>query len=252
MSDTYVHGTEPTEQERLAALNRLTNDTFVQFLGITPGMRVLEVGSGLGILAAAVAKAGAEVVGVERSPEQIAAAARAPNVTFVQGDAHELDFPDASFDLVYARYVLEHVSGPERVLREMWRVARPGARVIACENDISAIRLDPPCPAFETAWNALAAYQQTLGGDALIGRRLFRLFRNAGFADVTLTIQPEVHWSGSPGFDAWVRNTIGNIDSARRGMDAKVADAAVAELEAFARRDDASSVFYWNRATGVA
>lgn len=251
MSETYVHGTAPSEQERLASLNRLTNDTFVAFLGVRPGMRVLEVGSGLGILASAVASIAGEVVGVERSPEQIARAPRGANLTFVEGDAHELEFPDASFDLVYARYVLEHVADPERVLREMRRVAKPGARVAACENDISLMRLDPPCPAFEDAWQALARYQQSLGGDALIGRRLFRLFRAAGLTDVELSVQPEVHWAGSPGFDAWVRNIIGNVDSARRGIDAEVADRAVAELERFLERDDASVIFVWNRAAGV-
>lgn len=251
MSETYVHGTDPSEQERLAALNRLTNNAFVDFLGVRPGMRVLEVGSGLGILAAAVAARGAEVVGVERSPEQIAAAARAPNVTLVQGDAHDLDFPNAGFDLVYARYVLEHVGDPERVLREMRRVARPGARVVACENDISLMRLDPPCPAFEAAWQALARYQATLGGDALIGRRLFRLFRAAGFANVELSVQPEVHWAGSPGFEEWIRNVIGNVESARRGIGDEIAGRASAELQAFLRRDDASCIFIWNRAAAV-
>jgi SAM-dependent methyltransferase len=249
MTDTYVHGTEPSEQERLAALNRLTNDTFLAFLGVGPGMRVLEVGSGLGILASAVARVAAEVVGVERSPEQIAAAVRAPNVTYLEGDAHQLDLPDASFDLVYARYVLEHVADPERVLREMKRVARPGARVVACENDISLMRLDPPCPAFETAWRALADHQHALGGDALIGRRLFRLFRTAGFTNIELSLQPEVHWAGSPGFAAWVDNVIGNIESARRAI---ATDDAAAELRAFAQREDASCVFLWNRAVGTA
>ena len=55
--DTYIHGTDPSEQVRLAALNRMTNKPFVKFLGITPRMRVLEVGSGLGLLAAEVAAA---------------------------------------------------------------------------------------------------------------------------------------------------------------------------------------------------
>jgi SAM-dependent methyltransferase len=251
MSHTYVHGTAPTEQERLALLNRLTNDTFIRFLGVRPGMRVLEVGSGLGILANAVAEIASEVVGVEQSGEQIAAARAAGNVTFVQGDAHRLELEDDSFDLVYARYVLEHVGDPEQVVREMRRVARPGARVAACENDISLMRLDPPSPAFERGWQALADYQRSLGGDALIGRRLFRLFRNAGLHDVEISVQPEVHWAGSPGFEAWVRNVIGNIESARRGMDATIADEAVAELEAFLTRDDASVVFVWNRAIGV-
>src|SRR5262245_4608891 len=126
--DTYIHGTTPSEQARLAALNRMTNTAFIEFLRITPRMRVLEVGSGLGLLAAAVAAAadGVQVVGVEQSLEQIAAAAKAACVTYVQGDAHQLEFPDGRFDLVYARYVLEHVAAPERVLSEMRRVTRPG------------------------------------------------------------------------------------------------------------------------------
>jgi len=64
--DTYIHGTEPTEQERLAALNRMTNKPFVDFLSIQPDMQVLEVGSGLGLLAAEVASAATrvQVVGI--------------------------------------------------------------------------------------------------------------------------------------------------------------------------------------------
>ena len=251
MSDAYVHGTAPPEQERLALLNRVTNETFVEFLGVKAGMRVLEVGSGLGILASHVASIAAEVVGVERSPEQIARAPRVANLTIVQGDAHQLEFPDASFDLVYTRYVLEHVADPERVLREMRRVARPGARVVACENDISLMRVDPPCPAFEAAWDGLARYQATLGGDALIGRRLFRLFRNAGFPDVQLSLQPEVHWAGGPGFEAWVRVIIGNIEGVRANIGTELADRAIAELEALLERDDASVIFAWNRALGI-
>ncbi len=82
--DTYIHGTDPSEQERLAALNRMTNKAFVEFLRMTPRMRVLEVGSGLGLLAVDVASAATEVqvVGVEKSSEQIAAAAKAAFVTY--------------------------------------------------------------------------------------------------------------------------------------------------------------------------
>lgn len=251
MSETYVHGTAPIEQERLALLNRLTNETFVDFLEVGPGMRVLEVGSGLGILAEEVSARGAAVIGLERSAEQIAAASRSGNTLFVQGDAHNLHFEDSAFDLVYARYLLEHVSDPARVVREMRRVVRPGGRVVACDNDISMMRMDPPCPAFEAAWQGLARYQRTLGGDALIGRRLFRLFRQAGLRDIELSVQPEVHWAGSPGFEPWIRNIIGNIDSARRGIDPATAENAVAELEELIRHEDASCIFVWNRAAGV-
>jgi SAM-dependent methyltransferase len=257
--DIYIHGTEPTEQERLAGLNRMTNAAFVEFLNVQPGSRVLEVGSGLGLLAGDVAAAadGVEVMGVELSTAQIAAARPQPRVTFKQGDAHSLDLPDAIFDLVYARYLLEHVADPLRVLCEMRRVARPGARVAVCENDISLLRYDPPCPAFDRAWDLFGRFQATLGGDGLIGRRLFRLFRGAGFADIELSVQPEVHWHGSPAYVAWVHNIIGNLESARNGMvgagviTTSDLDAGIAELETLKTDSGGSAVFVWNRAMAV-
>src|ERR1700744_634983 len=102
----YIHGTARTEQARLQELNRLPNAAFVSFVGATAGARVLEVGSGLGILAQGVANSapGVSVVGLERSPEQIRSARPASGVTYIEGDAHELRFPDASFDVVYCRY----------------------------------------------------------------------------------------------------------------------------------------------------
>src|SRR3954465_1582372 len=103
----YIHGTQPSEQERLAGLNRMTNAAFLSFLNVPPHARVLEVGSGLGLLAVEVADAAAhvQVVGVEISAAQIAAAPAHPRVTYVQGDAHTLEFPDGTFDVVYARYL---------------------------------------------------------------------------------------------------------------------------------------------------
>ena len=120
-----------------------------------------------------------------------------------------------------------------------------------CENDISLIRFDPPCPAFDHAWDLFLRYQATLGGDGVIGRRLYRLFHGAGLTHIELSVQPEVHWHGSPGFAAWVRNIIGNLESARRGIDETRLNQAVAELTDLLQREDASSVFVWNRARGV-
>jgi SAM-dependent methyltransferase len=175
----------------------------------------------------------------------------------MQGDAHSLRFPDASFDLVYARYLLEHVSDPQRVLHEMGRAVRPGGRVAVCENDVSLLRFDPPVPAFDHAWDVFTRFQATLGGDGLIGRRLYRLFRTAGFAGIELSVQPEVHWHGSPGYVAWVHNIIGNLESARTGMVAArvisegALNVAVAELERLKSDSTGSAVFVWNRAMAV-
>lgn len=256
---TYIHGTEPSEQARLALLNRLTNGPFVEFLQVRPGMRILEVGSGLGLLATEVANAadGVEVVGLERSGEQIAAAAKSPGASYVQGDAHELPFADGSFDLVYCRYLLEHVADPARVLAQMRRVARPGSRVAAMENDIGLVRLNPPCPAFDEVWSALAAYQKKLGGDAHIGRRLFALFRAACFSQIELSLQPEVHSHGTPGYAGWIENLLGNLRSAEQGLadsglcTGELLNRAKTELSALIQREDGSMIFAWNRAIAV-
>jgi SAM-dependent methyltransferase len=252
---TYIHGTHPEEQARLAALNALTNRAFIDFVHVPPGSRVLEVGSGLGLLAAAMATASAgAVVGVEFARPQLARAAAHARVRYVQGDAHRLPLRDASFDVAYARYVLEHVHDPEGVLADMWRVLRPGGTVAVLENDITLVRFDPPCPAFEQAWAAFGTLQQRLGGDGTIGRRLFRLLRSAGFIGIELSFQPEAHWHGSPAFDAWVTNIMGNLASARAALldsglcPETVFGDAMAELAALRTRADGSAGFTWNRA----
>jgi ubiquinone/menaquinone biosynthesis C-methylase UbiE len=256
---TYIHGTAAPEQQRLVELNRLTNPEFIRFLGLRPASRVLEVGSGLGILACDVARTAEDVcvVGVELSAAQVARADRTGSVQYVRGDAQALAFADQSFDLVYARYLLEHVGDPAVVLREVRRVLRSGGRVAVMENDVSLVRFDPPCYQFDEVWAAFTDLQRRLGGDGLIGRRLFRLLRDAEFVNVELSVQPELHWSGSLNWVPWVVNIIGNVESARTALidhglsTTDAIDRAVGELHALSSRPDGSATFVWNRASGV-
>ncbi|MFL5341827.1 MAG: methyltransferase domain-containing protein [Gemmataceae bacterium] len=261
MSDAvYIHGTARDEQERLAKLGELTDAAFLQFLELPPGGRVLDVGSGLGGLAREVARRvpGGEVWGIERSAEQLArAVADLPNLHFQQGDAHSLPFDDDSFDVAYCRYLLEHVADPVRVLREMRRVLKPGGRVFVQENNIFTNEFDPACPNFGRLWRTFACLQEALGGDALIGKKLFRLLSAAGFRDVRLSIQPEVHHFGSPNYRSWLENLAGNIRSAEsalleRGLatDAEIR-AAIDDLRRLMDDATGSAFFYWNRATGI-
>ncbi len=261
MSDAvYIHGTTPEEQDRLARLNELTNEPFLRFLDLPPAGAILDVGCGLGILTRQVAQRGpnCEVWGVERSPDQLARAiADLPNLHFRGGDAHALPFDAGHFDVVFCRYVLEHVADPAAVLREMHRVLRPGGRAFAQENDILVTRFDPDCPHFDALWRRLARLQALLGGDALVGRRLLRLFRAVGFAEVQLSIQPEVHWQGTPTFQPWVENLIANAEPCagpliERGLaSAEEVRRGIEELRGLLDDESASAFFYWNRATGV-
>ena len=111
--------------------------------------RVLDAGTGAGVLALAIAPFVGEVVGVDLVPELLEAArADAPaNATFVEGDATALPFEAESFDLACSRRTLHHVGRPELALAEMVRVTKHGGRVfvddqIAPADPLAAFELD--------------------------------------------------------------------------------------------------------------
>lgn len=99
--------------------------------------RALDVGTGAGALALALAPLVREVVGVDRVPELLdrarERAASFPNVEFVQSDAEQLPFDDGSFDLAATLRTLHHVARPEVVLAELVRVTRPGGRLLVVD-----------------------------------------------------------------------------------------------------------------------
>ncbi|HEY2542095.1 MAG TPA: methyltransferase domain-containing protein [Gaiellaceae bacterium] len=107
------------------------------FLLPSGGERALDVGTGAGALAFALAPFVREVVGIDRVPELLdRARERAgphPNVTFVEGDAERLPFEAASFDLAATLRTLHHVPRPEVVLAELVRVTRPGGRLLVVD-----------------------------------------------------------------------------------------------------------------------
>jgi ubiquinone/menaquinone biosynthesis C-methylase UbiE len=109
--------------------------------------RVVDVGTGAGTLALAVAPLVREVVGVDAVPELLdAARASAPeNVTFVEADATSLPFESFSFDIGMTRRTLHHVARPEVLVAELTRVTKLGGRIVV-EDQIAPV---DPLAAFE-------------------------------------------------------------------------------------------------------
>ncbi len=99
--------------------------------------RAVDIGTGAGALALALAPHVREVVGVDRVPELLALARErakgVANVEFVEGDAEHLPFEDYSFDLAGTLRTLHHVPHPESVLSELTRVTRPGGRLLVVD-----------------------------------------------------------------------------------------------------------------------
>jgi ubiquinone/menaquinone biosynthesis C-methylase UbiE len=111
--------------------------------------RVLDVGTGAGTLALALAPLVREVVAVDLVPELLdAARPSAPaNVTFLEADAARLPFERGEFDLACSRRTIHHLARPELAIAELARVTRPGGRVfvddqIAPVDPLAAFELD--------------------------------------------------------------------------------------------------------------
>lgn len=101
-----------------------------------PGHRVLDLGTGTGVVAHAVSPLVAEVVGVDSSPGMLvhAWASRVANEVFEEGDARDLRFPDNWFDKVTARMIFHHlIEGGDQAMRECYRVLKPGGAMVLSE-----------------------------------------------------------------------------------------------------------------------
>lgn len=101
----------------------------------TRGLRVLEIGCGMGTDGAQFAKAGANYTGIDLTDAAVELARRRFEVSGLKGefriaDAERLDFTDESFDLVYSHGVLHHTPDIEAAVREIHRVLKPGGRAI--------------------------------------------------------------------------------------------------------------------------
>ena len=154
---------------------------------VRPGVRLLDVGCGPGTITADFARRlrSGNVVGVDASAEIVTAARRDhPNVVFAVADVYHLPFHDASWDIVHAHQLLQHVADPVAALREMRRVVKPGGIVAARDSDYGSFTWHPAQDLLDE-W--LTLYHQIASancGEPRAGRHLLSWARKAGFATV--------------------------------------------------------------------
>lgn len=260
----YIHGTTEAEQSRLAGLNAITNNTFIDYLAIKGTESICDVGCGLGRLSAEIARrfAWARVDGLERSPEYFenarTAASSLPNCTIQLGDAHALPYPDGQFDITFCRYLLEHVVAPHEVAQEMIRVTKPGGRIVAQENDLHYVVYWPEIPGHDEILHGFCRLQKLLGGDPFLGRKLYALFDTAEVASIEVSISPEIYTARDPdAFRAWLGNSMGIFQASSQALldrglvSATSFDAVLTAMKERREHPVGVAHFHWNRVTAV-
>jgi SAM-dependent methyltransferase len=168
---------------------------------LKPGMDVLDLGCGTGAITRGIAdRVGptGSAIGVDESGAMLSAAGVGAHarlkLSFVEGDALALPFPDDSFDVVSSARMLQWLREPERAVAEMRRVARPGGLVVILDYDHTSASWEPEIPSamveFYASW---LRWRTDAGLDNRILLRLASLLEDAGLADVRVTPQVEIY-----------------------------------------------------------
>src|SRR5262245_15362362 len=203
----YVISGGQEGKNRLKLLSEVMRPTTLQLLstiGLTAGMTCLDVGCGGGhvtlLIAGRVGPLG-KVVGTDSDQEilslarQDAAAQQLDNVEFRHADAsvyHE----EEGYDLAYARFVLTHLTAPEKCLGAMVEACKPGGWVAVEDIDFTGSFCHPHSAAYQRYTELYQEVVSRRGGDPNIGPKLPGMLRQTGVKDIQLKVVQPAHFEG--------------------------------------------------------
>lgn len=189
---TYALGSDDLEIKRLdmqASWLDQASRLLLQLAGVRPGMRVLDLGTGLGhvafMLADTVGPTG-KVVGVDSADRLLAVATQRatnrPTLRFAKADVRTF-ISDEPFDAIVGRLILFHLPDPAAVVRHHLAHLRPGGLFIGLDYDIGACRSEPPAPLWELNVRRMVAAFRSAGAHPMIGTQLARMLAQAGLVE---------------------------------------------------------------------
>jgi len=196
----YILATGEKAVSRLDLLERIFGPATRELLsaaGLSSGMRVAEIGCGIGLTARWVStqvRPGGSVAGVDSSAEQLrigeksAAEAGFTNLSFCEGSAYETGLPRDSFDLVYSRFLLCHVADPARALAEMSSLLKRGGILVCEDHDDGGIFTEPATQAYKRLVEISGAVSRSHSLDSYIGLKLPRLFGELGLGQLEVKV----------------------------------------------------------------
>jgi ubiquinone/menaquinone biosynthesis C-methylase UbiE len=153
--------------------------------------RIADIGCGSGEITARLAARypSAQVVGVDILESSIAYARErhatlAPRVHFEQGDAFDLRLTSAGYDLVTCRHMTQSIPEPERALKELARICKPGGWLHVLSEDYGMIHMPAGTLNSDRLWQGVIEFARVTGTDARIGRHTYSLLKALGLDDL--------------------------------------------------------------------
>jgi SAM-dependent methyltransferase len=195
--NTYALGSDERERQRLehqASLLDEITERFLREAGLKPGMRVLDLGCGVGdvaMLAARIVGPLGEVVAVDRDPAMVETArGRADGtglrVRVMEADVMHLDLDEEPFDAAIGRLILMHLPDAMTALRAVTAHVREGGIVAFQDFTTAEVRVYPPLPKTQKALDRIIETFERLGSDIRGGDNLRAIFLGAGLPEPEL------------------------------------------------------------------
>lgn len=227
---------------------------------LKPGMKILDVGCGPGSITLDVASnyaPGSHVTGIDQGQGAVEAATASAkeqgitNVEFAVGNVHHLQFPDDTFDLVYAHQVIQYVPEIPRAMKELLRVTKPGGHIAIKEADFSAFVFYPEEPAIERFKHVFVDTMAAAGGEARAAARMKHWALEAGYDASRIKYDASTLCFATPeGTNGWANTFIDRIEKTKFRhsiLDNKVATEAelneiVAALKSWKDKPDAVAI----------
>jgi len=194
------HRNVSAEIERLAAQARLGWDKEARTLlwfGLKDGMSLLELGSGPGFITAQLLDLlpNSQVTCLEIDPSLLKQAKgylrnKADHrVQFIEGSVMDTQLEENQYDIAYARFLFQHLQDPKDAAKEIWRVLKPGGKLVIHDIDDGLFGLfQPPIPELSLVIEKFGQSQASRGGNRKIGRGLWRMLEGSGYCGLDLEV----------------------------------------------------------------
>lgn len=239
----YVLGDAERELKRLgqqAAFFAAATRSGLQRAGIGPGMRVLDIGCGIGdvaFIAAGLVGSAGRVTGIDASAKAVAAArlraaAGGTDVEFQEARIEDFAGFDA-VDAVVGRFILLHIADPAALIASIAHRCRPGARIAFIEMDMGAVEATAPFPLLDTCLGWIRQVYARMSLSADMGRGLYPAFRAAGL-DPELEAYTRVGGSNDLAGFAFLEESVRSLAPAMEKLG--IANAATLAIDTLAAR----------------